>query len=400
MQKWDLAVDQFTFWDRLKVAKFVLSGQQLTMGPKVTEFELALEKMYCQSNDLRVVATSSGSSANQLIFEIYKQRFPEKFANSLVICPIVTWVSSVSPAIMAGYKVKFCDINLNDFCFNYSRLEQILHENKDKNLIIWPTALIGFCPDFSKLRSLASKYNAELWGDFCENQFSNYHGVPIFNYVKCSSLSFYFSHMTTSIEFGAVFVRGEENYEYAKLIRNHGLTRSLSANSSLRKRIEADNPNIDKQFLFGAMGTNLRPTDMHAIWGLQDIKRASIYKKIRKDIFAYYESKLNLQKYYIPDVRELEENGQETVGFCLPIFRMDDKINLVKQVLNENGIATRPIIGGCLRFQPIFKQYCAEESSHTMPVGDWVHNHGAYVGLHYGLQYSDIDRLINILDSI
>lgn len=389
---WPLATDSFTFLDRLKVCLFYLNkNNQLTMGKKVEELENILTEMY----GVRALAVSSGSTANQLIFELYKQRNPEKFKNTLVICPVVTWISSISPIVMAGYEIKFCDINLQDFCFDYNKLEKILEENKDKNLIIWPTALMGHCPNFAKLQHLARQYRAELWGDFCENQFSTYNGESIFQQVDFSSLSLYFSHMITSVEFGLVFIKDPKEYEFAKMFRNHGLTRSLDNNSQLKEKIENKYYNIDPQFLFGLLGTNLRPTDCHAIWGLQDIKRADYYKIHRKNIYKYYINNIahREKRYYLPDYSK--HTYQEHVGFCIPIFRKDDKIEELKKILNKNGVATRPIIGGCLTLQPPFKSYHSEKE---FPNGLWAHNHGLYIGLHKQITFKHIDELIRVLD--
>lgn len=394
MNNWTLASDSFTIWDRIKVALFVLNkNNQLTMGKKVEEFENIMTEKY----GVQALATSSGSSAIQLIFELWKQRNPEKFKNSLVICPVVTWISSISPAVMAGYNIQFCDVNLEDFCFDYAKLERILEDNKNKNLIIWPTALIGHCPDFDKLKDLAKRYNAELWGDFCENQFSTYKGESIFSQVDISALSCYFSHMCTSVEFGFVFFKDTKEYEYAKMLRNHGLTRSLDSGSFLRKKIEVENERIDQQFLFGMLGTNLRPTDCHAIWGLQDIKRADKYKQHRKEVYRYFWKNLDSGKYYLPNYDYIGYEYQEHVGFCLPIFRRDSKIEVVKKLLNNNGISTRPLIGGCLTLQPSFKQY---HNADETPNGMWIHEHGAYVGLHYHIKRKHIDKLVDFLNKI
>ena len=398
MYKWPLASDSFSIWDRIKIALFVLNkNNQLTMGKRVEEFENLMSKKY----GVKALAVSSGSAANHLIFELYKQLNPEKFKNSLVICPVVTWISSVSPALMAGYNIKFCDVNLDDFCFDYQKLENILKKNKDKNCIIWPTALIGNSPDFNKLQALSLLYNAELWGDFCENQFSNYHWKSIFSQVSISSLSMYFSHMCTSIEMGFIFFAHEKDYEYAKMLRNHGLTRSLNNSSKLKEEIESKYSHIDKQFLFANLGTNWRPTDMHAIWGLQDIKRADKYKEHRKKIYKYfYQQMANeslLDKYYLPDYDHFDFSHQEYIAFCLAIFRKDNKIKKVKETLNKNGISTRPIIGSCITLQPPFVKY---HNKKDFKNGLWIHNHGCYVGLLNNLKFSDIDRLINILKSI
>ncbi len=79
--KWPLAIDSFTFLDRLKISAFILNKHnQLTMGKKVEEFE----NLMTQYTGVKALGVSSGSAANQLIFELYKQRNPEKFKNSLL----------------------------------------------------------------------------------------------------------------------------------------------------------------------------------------------------------------------------------------------------------------------------------------------------------------------------
>lgn len=364
------------------------------MGKKVEEFENLMTQKY----GIKALAFSSGSTANQAIFEIYKQRNPEKFKNSLVICPVVTWISSISPAVMAGYEIKFCDVNLDDFCFDYQKLEKILEENKNRNLIIWPTALIGHSPNFDKLKQLSKKYNAELFLDSCENQFSEYENESILSQCDMTSLSCFWSHHMVSIEFGFVFFKKESDYLFAKMFRNHGLVRSLSKDHPLRIKIQSDNPTLDPEFLFSNLGTNLRPTDCHAIWGLQDIKRADKYKKHRKDIYEYFYRNIEYRnKYYLPNYDEVKQIKQEHVGFCLPVFRRDNLMWLVKEILNENGIFTRPLIGSCLTLQPPFQKYHNEKE---FPNGLWIHNHGCYIGLHNKVTKSDIDDLMNILDLI
>ncbi|MEK6883865.1 MAG: DegT/DnrJ/EryC1/StrS family aminotransferase, partial [Nanoarchaeota archaeon] len=283
--RWPLATDPFTLWDRLKICWFLLDKRNmLTMGPKVAEFE---EKMSKFSGSY-ALAVSSGSAANFLIFELWKQKHPDKFDNALVICPAVSWVSSITPALHCGYNIQFCDINLNDFCFDYTKLEQILEDNKNKHLIIWPTALIGNVPDFIRLRELAKKYRAELFCDCAENTFSNFDGKSILNATSLSTTSCYWSHEIVSVEFGFVFFKDYDDYIQGKLLRNHGLIRSLEPNNKLRVKIEKQNPTIDREFLFAVKGTNLRSTDIHAVWGLCDFKRIDKYKKHRKDIYKYY----------------------------------------------------------------------------------------------------------------
>jgi CDP-4-dehydro-6-deoxyglucose reductase, E1 len=393
--KWNLASDSFTFLDRLKVASFILNKNNiLTMGPKVEELENVMTEKY----GVKALATSSGSTSNQCVFEIYKQLNPKKFENTLVICPVVSWISNVSPVLMAGYKIQFCDINLDDFSFDYVQLETILEKNKDKNLIIWVTALIGRSPNFNKLKELSRKYNTLLWGDFCEAQVTDYQGDTIFKQVDISTVSMYFSHFATSVEAGFIFFKDNDLYEYTKMFRNHGMTRSLNKDSKIKNSIENKYTHIDKQFLFGVLGSNFRLSDCHAIWGLQDMKRIDKYKKHRIDIYSYFydkivENRLD-DKYYIPRPGS-SECGH--VAFCLAIFTKNESVESLKRKLNENGIATRPIIGSCLTLQPCLEQY---HDKNAFKNGLWVHERGCYVGLPSNLKRGDIDRLIKILNAI
>lgn len=391
--KYPLQVDPFTYLDRLKVAKFILNKKnRLTMGEKVLELET---KMRIKYGNVACLAVSSGSAANHLIFELWKQKNPELFRNSLVIAPAVTWMSSVSPAIMAGYKVQFCDINLKDFSFDYEMLETILRKNQNKNCIIWPTALIGFCPDFATLKGLTIKYKAELWLDACENLFSTYCGDSIFKQSKISSLSSYHAHQLNSIEGGYVFIHNEKDYEYAKTLRNHGLTRSLDVGSQWRENIENEYCSFDKQFLFATLGTNWRMTDLNAFFALLDFERLDENKEHSLKIGYDFYHKLNKSLYHLP-FEIITKQDAEHVLFCLPIFRKDDRMKQCKEQLNSAGWETRPIIGSCLTLQPPFKKYHNQKFKNAL----WVHEHGFYVGLSRNLKEKDVNRLCNILNNI
>lgn len=388
---WNLAEDSFSLIDKLKICSFILKGNQLTMGPKVKEFEDKISEMAGSY----AVATSSGSTANELVFELYKLLHPERFKNTLVIVPAVTWVSSISPAIMAGYQIKFCDINLNDFCFDYGELEEIIKEyiSYNKNIIIWATALIGFVPDLQKLGEIRKKYkNVEIFCDCAENTLGSYNGNNILGCFDITTTSCYWSHNIVSIEGGFVFFKDKNLYENALMFRNHGMSRSLPLDNELRLKIEKNNPDIDKLFLFALNGTNLRTTDLNAAFGLLDFKRKNKYIQHRREIYQYYYEKLN-SNYYLPP---LKDNLRVHVPFCLPVITYkQNQIQKIKEKLNKNGIATRPIIGSNLLLQPPFKKYKA-----IVPNAEIIHNKGAYVGLHYKITKKKIDFLVDILNNI
>ena len=68
--KYPLQTDPFTYADRLRISAFILSKEnRLTMGDKVAELEGKMMHKYGRL----CLAVSSGSAANHLIFELWKQ---------------------------------------------------------------------------------------------------------------------------------------------------------------------------------------------------------------------------------------------------------------------------------------------------------------------------------------
>ena len=175
------------------------------------------------------------------------------------------------------------------------------------------------------------------------------------------------------------------------MFRNHGMVRSLPPSHPQRIRTEIAYSDIDPSFLFALPGTNLRPSDVHAMFGLADFKRVEKNRLHRISVYNYYYDQLCKTKYY------LAPRSSTHVPFCLPIFRRDENLNDVKAALAKAKIETRPIIGSNLLRQPPFKKYGKPQDFKN---AEWIHNHGIYVGLHHKVDREMIDQLITILNSI
>ena len=254
--KYPLQTDNFTFFDRIKSALFVLNkNNRLTSGPKVLELEKTWSNI--AGENIKSLATSSGSTANHLLVETFLQSYNYETNNVTVFIPSTTWSSSVTPWIMRGCEIVFVDINLEDFSFNYDELEKELElrKNDNKTKVIWPTALIGFIPNVNRLKSLKEKYNTYLFADLCETTFGEYENKNILSCFDMSTTSFFWAHEVCGIELGMLFINKnidlfQNIYENAQMIRSHGLTRVVSKNSENRKTFESKYSNIDPEFLF------------------------------------------------------------------------------------------------------------------------------------------------------
>jgi CDP-6-deoxy-D-xylo-4-hexulose-3-dehydrase len=388
--KYPLQTDNFTIWDRIKAALFILNKKnRLTTGPKVIELEQQWSNI--TNNQTTCVATSSGSTANHLLVETFLQSFNFEPSSVTVFVPSTTWASSVSPWIMRGCEIVFVDINLEDFSFDYKSLENELEKRKSdsKIKVIWPTALIGFIPNIKILNYLKSKYSAYLFADLCETTMGEYQGQNILGCFDIATTSFFWAHQICGIEMGMLFInkdfdKNNEFYVNACSIRSHGLTRALSKGSSLREKIEKENPNIDPEFLFYKIGTNYRATDLNAFFALIDTKRYYDYIKHRKEIWTYLLTKLS---------NEYIKLNPNIIPFCLPFITESKKISELKKKLNKNGWETRPII--CyLPINPAFKKYAKNQ---TFPNSEYLNNNGFYIGLNKDINKKSIDELVSLL---
>jgi dTDP-4-amino-4,6-dideoxygalactose transaminase len=196
----------------------------------------------------------------------------------------------------------------------------------------------------------------------------------------------------SSVEGGFVFFRDKADYDLAKMFRNHGMSRSLPKTHYTRRDIEEMNPEVDPMFLFALPGTNLRPSDVHAAFGLRDCRRAELSRAHRVEIYGQFRRSLDPFRYRLPP------SSDTHVAFCLPIFTMWDNLAEVKAALGKLGCETRPIIGGCLPgLQPPFKSYGPPEN---YPNALWLHKRGTYVGLHGGVTPKMVKELTATLNNL
>jgi CDP-6-deoxy-D-xylo-4-hexulose-3-dehydrase len=377
---WKLNINNFTFWDRLKICRFFLNTKNFwTYGNQVQLFEQKMAKYVGVKYALFV---SSGSTANTLLAYYLDQVETKR----KIIFPSVTWATSVTPFIKCGFEPVFVDINLNDLSMDLDQVEKILKEDTEVGTI-FITALLGIAPDIDKLNYLKNKYNVRIMLDSCESTFTKYKGKNIASFFT-STTSTYFGHMLQSVEGGFVFTNDEKEYELFNMIRNHGMYRHLPIENQEKYK----NPEVDPLFDFYCIGNNFRNSDIHAYIGLLDFKRVSLYTSHRKFCGELFISLLDQNSFYKVQVKN-EDNL-----FSLPIIAKSKKtIDKIKKFCVNEGIEYRPIIGGNLLKQTAFKKYA---KTGDYPNAEILNQNGMYVGLHYGVTAEQINKFVNTINKI
>ena len=380
--KWPLNVNNFSLMDRLKICSFFLNSKnRWTQDEMVREFELRMANFVGAKH---AIFCSSGSTANTMLAMSISDRNPRK---KLIVFPSTTWTTSVSPFIREGFYPVFIDINLDDFCFDYEKLEAYVSANKEDIACVFPTSLLGFVPDIKRLKEISFKYDVRMMMDNCENTMGLYEGKNVSSFFT-STTSTYFGHQIQSVEGGFVFTDCNYENDYFLMLRNHGMTRSVQFPQPY------NNPDVDSKFDFYLLGNNFRNSDINALIGLIDFSKVHSHQTKRIKFYELYSDMLSGYKYVLPK----RHQNRMHVPFCLPVICKKKELKQQAELkCFESGIETRPIISGNLLRQTCYKKY-ADYS--LFPNSEFLHQNGFYIGLHSKLNKEDILDLIGTLNTI
>ena len=360
----------------LNAAIKVINSTKITMGEKTKKIENYFNKKIVKMNSLMV---NSGSSANLLIFQCLINPMVKKLkAGDEVLVPAICWSTSLWPIIQSGLKVKFVDIDIETLNISLIDLEKKV-SRKTKALML--VHALGNCADMTKLTDICKKNNIILIEDTCEALGSTFKNKPLGTFGEFSSFSFYYSHHITSGEGGMVCTKNSKYFEIIKSLRSHGWSRDLTKSKKIANKYK----NIDKNWIFINSGFNLRPTDINAAIGIQQLKRIKKILSIRKYNFIKIKNELIKNKKFNKQFSIIENQKHSNIAwFGIPFIlnSKDKKYKLsVMDKLNKKGVMTRPIISGNFANQPSIKLYKIKTGT-KLDNADLIDKSAFFLGLH------------------
>ena len=330
------------------------------------------------------VMVNSGSSANLLSMFCVTNPLKKNHLKNGDEClvPALCWSTSLWPVIQSGLKPVLVDVNINNFCIDLETIKKNI-SRKTKAIVI--INVLGNCSEIDKIRKFANKKNLFLIEDNCESLGSIYKNKYLGTFGDFSSFSFYFSHQVTSGEGGMVVCKSKKDYEILKTLRSHGWDRDIKKNKI-------------KDFNFVNQGFNLRPLEISAAIGLNQLQRLDKMKKIRsinrnKIIKLMSSSKKWKEQFKFFN----SSNGLDPSWFGFPLMinikNFTKKNNFLKY-LQKNRIEVRPIISGNFANQPSVKLFKIKYKKNNLRNAQKIENDGFFIGLPTTRMK---DRKINIL---
>ena len=276
MKKYSLSSNTWDSKEYIAIQR-VINSNLFTMGKEVSSFESKFAKFF---GSKFCVMVNSGSSANllmiaSLFFTKIKNRKLKK--GDEVIVPAVSWSTTYFPLQQYGIKLVFVDINKETLNFDIPQLEKAISK---KTKAILAVNLLGNPNDFISLNKICKENGLTLLEDNCESMGAKYGDKYTGSFGLMGTFSSFFSHHISTMEGGYIVTDDEEIYHILLSLRAHGWTRNLPNKNRVTGR--KSNKDFLESFNFVLPGYNLRPLEISAAIGKEQLKKISIFSEDKK----------------------------------------------------------------------------------------------------------------------
>jgi CDP-4-dehydro-6-deoxyglucose reductase, E1 len=331
-------------------------------GPRTIEFEEKVSALFGKKHGLFV---NSGSSAILLGLNALNLNKDDE-----VLTPACTFSTTLAPIIQCGLKPVFCDVEIGTYV---PTVEQICEKITEKTKVILLPNLIGSKPDWAKIREKVGP-NIVLFEDSADT-------ITLTPDTDIAITSFYSSHLITAAGSGGMVMFNDEKLlKRATMFRDWGRIGDNSEDVKTRFEFSIDGIPYDYKFLYGAVGYNMKSSELNAAFGLVQISRIEEIREKRRTMFNRYLENLK----DLEDKLVLPINTFNSDWLAIP-FMTSRRLELLT-FLEENNIQTRVCFAGNVTRHPVYREYLEE-----FPNSDRIMAEGFLLGAHHGMTVEDVD---------
>ena len=328
-------------------------------GPKSIQFENEVSSLFGKKHGLFV---NSGSSAILLGIHALNLNPGDE-----VITPACTFSTTVAPIIQCGLKPVFCDVEIGTYV---PSPDQVCEKITDKTRLIILPNLIGSKPNWAEIKR---RTNVILFEDSADT-------ITYTPETDLATTSFYSSHLITAGGSGGMLmVNSEAHLKRATMFRDWGRIGDNSEDVKTRFEYSIDGIPYDYKFLYGAIGYNMKSSEMNAAFGLVQLDRIEEIREKRKTVFNRYIENLEDIKEHIV----LPINTYNSDWLAIP-FMYKNRLELLT-FLEEHNIQTRVCFAGNVTRHPVYREYLEEFKN-----SDRIMAEGFLLGAHHGMTIEDV----------
>ena len=380
----------------------VLRSGNLTMGAQVLDFE---SKMAAYLNRKHFIMVNSGSSANLLMIEALLRPTiskPYLSPGDSVLVPAIAWPTTIWPLIQLGLNPLFVDVNPRTLAIDLDSAQSLIDSSRIPVKGIFPIHPLGYSITSSLLKNFVNQNELILIEDVCESLGSWDNSQHAGSTGIASSFSFYFSHHITTMEGGGIATDDSQLADDIRSMRSHGWSRDRSDASFWN-----DNRNKnDAKFLFVSTGYNVRPMEIQAAIGAQQIKDIDKFVASRRNIANRVRETLLGSGMHVIDATEDENKDAQSHSWMLIPIQIDgDDIQRRKKIilseLDEMEIETRPVLTGNFLSQPAIQRITRHSvQPERFTNASKISESCFMVGAHHDLTSEQIEYLCDSLKKV
>jgi CDP-6-deoxy-D-xylo-4-hexulose-3-dehydrase len=292
-----------------------------------------------------------------------------------VVTPACTFSTTLAPILQSGLTPVFCDVEIGTYV---PSADQVCEKITEKTRVILLPNLIGSKPDWAEIRrridSLDKTNAIFLFEDSADT-------ITLTPETDIAITSFYSSHLITACGSGGMLmVNDEKLLKRATMFRDWGRIGDNSEDVKSRFEYSIDGIPYDYKFLYGAIGYNMKSSEVNAAFGLVQIDRLEEIRSKRRSLFLRYIENLK-------DIPQLTMpiNRFHTDWLAIP-FMAQNRMELLT-FLEDNHIQTRVCFAGNVTRHPVYR----EKYLQSFPNSDRVMAEGFLLGAHHGMTIDDVD---------
>ncbi len=347
----------------------VMLTPQLSLGPKVPEFEAA----FCDYLGCRhAIAVNSGTSGLHLIL----RAMGIGIGDEVVTTPF-SFIASSNCILFDAGKPVFVDIDPTTWNIDPKRIEAAITPATKAILAV---DVFGQPADMDPIREIARKHKLWLVEDSCEALGAAYKGRKAGRLGDCGVFGFYPNKQITTGEGGMIVTDDDELDRLIRSMRNQGRD-GMGWLAHAR------------------LGYNYRLSDINCALGLAQIRRVEEILGRRDQVAQWYQARLAGEKR-VTLQRILPE---ATISWFVFVVRLNDSYtqadrNRILEQMKAQGICCS-IYFPPIHLQPFYVESFGFERG-AFPICEALTDRTIAVPFHGQLSEADVDRVCTALQAL
>lgn len=290
-------------------------------------------------------------------------------AGSEVITTAFTFVSTTHAIVRNGLKPVFCDITMDDYTIDVSKIEDLITENTSA---IIPVHVYGNLCNVDEIQRIADKYRLKVIYDAAHAFGVEKDGIGVGNFGDASIFSFHATKVFNTIEGGAVTFNNADIGEKLYNLKNFG--------------IRSEEIVVD-------VGANAKMNEFQAAMGICNLRHFEEEIEKRKKVIECYEE--NLCRNDGIRLMERKENVKSNFAYFPILVEKEGKRDYIYSALKAENIYSRKYFYPLTSDQACFKN---KYKNVKLDNARYVSNRILVLPLYADLKVDEIEKICRIVN--